>query len=117
VEYAMEVVKQGFACIGLRFATHAVHTAIASQQQQADHAEFPSVPYLISFLRTPEHPCDHATHRTPDQCFIPQSDIQVSLEVAAGAQPKKTTLRKFSYRGVVVDALLDMSMDYPFQMS
>ncbi|XP_071676423.1 small ribosomal subunit protein uS19-like [Lolium perenne] len=83
----MEVVKQGFAYIGLRFATHAVHTAIASHQQQADHAEFPS------------------------------SDIQVSLEVAAGAQPKKTTLRKFSYRGVVVDALLDMSMDYLFQMS
>nr|XP_010936337.1 40S ribosomal protein S15 [Elaeis guineensis] len=33
------------------------------------------------------------------------------VEVAAGGQPKKRTFRKFSYRGVDLDALLDMSTD------
>ena len=37
-------------------------------------------------------------------------------EVAAGAQPKKRTFRKFSYRGVDLDALLDMSTDDLVQM-
>jgi small subunit ribosomal protein S15e len=34
----------------------------------------------------------------------------VEPEVAAGA-PKKRTFRKYSYRGVDLDALLDMSTD------
>ncbi|XP_072951484.1 small ribosomal subunit protein uS19-like isoform X2 [Typha angustifolia] len=34
----------------------------------------------------------------------------VDVDVAAG-QPKKRTFRKFSYRGVDLDALLDMSTD------
>ncbi|XP_072951483.1 small ribosomal subunit protein uS19-like isoform X1 [Typha angustifolia] len=37
-----------------------------------------------------------------------QADVDV--DVAAG-QPKKRTFRKFSYRGVDLDALLDMSTD------
>ncbi|KAL0322443.1 UNVERIFIED_CONTAM: 40S ribosomal protein S15 [Sesamum angustifolium] len=35
----------------------------------------------------------------------------VDTEVAAGGQPKKRTFKKFSYRGVDLDALLDMSTD------
>ncbi|WVZ99176.1 hypothetical protein U9M48_044509 [Paspalum notatum var. saurae] len=35
----------------------------------------------------------------------------VEAEVAAGGQPKKRTFRKYSYRGVDLDALLDMSTD------
>jgi hypothetical protein len=40
-----------------------------------------------------------------------QADVDVETEVAAAAQPKKRTFRKFSYRGVDLDALLDMSTD------
>jgi small subunit ribosomal protein S15e len=36
--------------------------------------------------------------------------------VAAGAPLKKRTFRKFSYRGVDLDALLDMSTDDLVQM-
>ncbi|GJN24743.1 hypothetical protein PR202_gb12502 [Eleusine coracana subsp. coracana] len=39
------------------------------------------------------------------------ADVDVETEVAAGAQPKKRTFRKYSYRGVDLDALLDMSTD------
>uniref|UniRef100_A0A453BK50 40S ribosomal protein S15 n=1 Tax=Aegilops tauschii subsp. strangulata TaxID=200361 RepID=A0A453BK50_AEGTS len=45
-----------------------------------------------------------------------QADVDVDTEVAAGAQPKKRTFRKFSYRGVDLDALLDMSTDDLVQM-
>ncbi|CAM0876895.1 unnamed protein product [Alopecurus aequalis] len=38
------------------------------------------------------------------------ADVEVDPEVAAGA-PKKRTFRKFSYRGVDLDALLDMSSE------
>ncbi|PWZ13296.1 40S ribosomal protein S15 [Zea mays] len=38
------------------------------------------------------------------------ADVDVEPEVAAGA-PKKRTFRKYSYRGVDLDALLDMSTD------
>ncbi|KQK12684.2 40S ribosomal protein S15 [Brachypodium distachyon] len=38
------------------------------------------------------------------------ADVDVEPEVAAG-QPKKRTFRKFSYRGVDLDALLDMSKE------
>uniref|UniRef100_A0A8R7PDR2 40S ribosomal protein S15 n=1 Tax=Triticum urartu TaxID=4572 RepID=A0A8R7PDR2_TRIUA len=44
------------------------------------------------------------------------ADVDVDTEVAAGAQPKKRTFRKFSYRGVDLDALLDMSTDDLVQM-
>jgi small subunit ribosomal protein S15e len=38
--------------------------------------------------------------------------VEVDPEVAAGgAAPKKRTFRKFSYRGVDLDALLDMSSE------
>ncbi|TVT97313.1 hypothetical protein EJB05_15499, partial [Eragrostis curvula] len=39
------------------------------------------------------------------------ADVDVETEVAAGAAPKKRTFRKYSYRGVDLDALLDMSTD------
>ncbi|CAM0151127.1 unnamed protein product [Urochloa decumbens] len=39
------------------------------------------------------------------------ADVDVEPEVAAGAAPKKRTFRKYSYRGVDLDALLDMSTD------
>ena len=39
-----------------------------------------------------------------------QADVDVDTEVAA-AGPKKRTFRKYSYRGVDLDALLDMSTD------
>ncbi|RCV09816.1 hypothetical protein SEVIR_2G063300v4 [Setaria viridis] len=38
------------------------------------------------------------------------ADVDVEPEVAAGA-PKKRTFRKYSYRGVDLDSLLDMSTD------
>lgn len=38
-----------------------------------------------------------------------QADVEV--DVAAAAQPKKRTFKKFSFRGVDLDALLDMSTD------
>nr|BAA01746.1 ribosomal protein S15 [Oryza sativa] len=38
------------------------------------------------------------------------ADVEVETEVAAGAQPKKRTFRKYSYRGVDLE-LLDMSTD------
>ena len=40
-----------------------------------------------------------------------QADVEVDPEVAAAGQPKKRTFRKYSYRGVDLDALLDMSTD------
>jgi hypothetical protein len=40
-----------------------------------------------------------------------QADVDVEAEVAAAGQPKKRTFRKYSYRGVDLDALLDMSTD------
>jgi hypothetical protein len=40
-----------------------------------------------------------------------QADVDVAAEAAAGAAPKKRTFRKYSYRGVDIDALLDMSTD------
>ena len=40
-----------------------------------------------------------------------QADVEVDAEVAAAGQPKKRTFRKYSYRGVDLDALLDMSTD------
>jgi small subunit ribosomal protein S15e len=46
----------------------------------------------------------------------PQADVEVDPEVAAGAPAKKRTFRKFSYRGVDLDALLDMSTDDLVQM-
>jgi hypothetical protein len=46
-----------------------------------------------------------------DRVVFPQADVEVETEVAAGAQPKKRTFRKYSYRGVDLDALLDMSTD------
>ncbi|KAK3149053.1 hypothetical protein QOZ80_3AG0212310 [Eleusine coracana subsp. coracana] len=39
------------------------------------------------------------------------ADVDVETEVAAAGQPKKRTFRKYSYRGVDLDALLDMSTD------
>uniref|UniRef100_K4AE50 40S ribosomal protein S15 n=3 Tax=Setaria TaxID=4554 RepID=K4AE50_SETIT len=39
------------------------------------------------------------------------ADVEVDTEVAAAGQPKKRTFRKYSYRGVDLDALLDMSTD------
>ncbi|KAL8525038.1 hypothetical protein ACS0TY_014595 [Phlomoides rotata] len=39
----------------------------------------------------------------------------VDPEVAAG-QPKKRTFKKFSFRGVDLDALLDMSTDDPVKL-
>ncbi|WVZ56642.1 hypothetical protein U9M48_007138 [Paspalum notatum var. saurae] len=39
------------------------------------------------------------------------ADADVETEVAAAGQPKKRTFRKYSYRGVDLDALLDMSTD------
>jgi hypothetical protein len=100
------VVKQGSTCVGLHSATHAVHTASASQPQQADHGEFPLVTFLISLIRR----SIHATLLTPDRRLILQADVEVDPEMAVGAQPKKRTFLKFSYRGVL-DVLLDMSMD------
>ncbi|KAM0873115.1 hypothetical protein ACQ4PT_038302 [Festuca glaucescens] len=44
------------------------------------------------------------------------ADVEVDPEVAAGAPLKKRTFRKFSYRGVDLDALLDMSTDDLVQM-
>ncbi|KAJ8767852.1 hypothetical protein K2173_020792 [Erythroxylum novogranatense] len=38
------------------------------------------------------------------------ADVEVDV-AAAGAQPKKRTFKKFSFRGVDLDALLDMSTD------
>ncbi|KAJ6769069.1 40S RIBOSOMAL PROTEIN S15-6 [Salix koriyanagi] len=35
----------------------------------------------------------------------------VDTELAAAGQPKKRTFKKFSFRGVDLDALLDMSTD------
>ena len=35
----------------------------------------------------------------------------MDTEVAAAGQPKKRTFKKFSFRGVDLDALLDMSTD------
>jgi small subunit ribosomal protein S15e len=37
--------------------------------------------------------------------------VEVDTEVAATGQPKKMMFRKYSYRGVHLDALLDMSTD------
>ncbi|EMS48680.1 40S ribosomal protein S15 [Triticum urartu] len=42
--------------------------------------------------------------------FSSRADVDVAPEVAA-AGPKKRTFRKFSYRGVDLDALLDMSSE------
>ncbi|XP_044346056.1 40S ribosomal protein S15-like [Triticum aestivum] len=42
--------------------------------------------------------------------FSSQADVDVDPEVAA-AGPKKRTFRKFSYRCVDLDALLDMSSE------
>ncbi|KAG4929139.1 hypothetical protein AAZX31_17G004300 [Glycine max] len=40
------------------------------------------------------------------------ADVEVDAAAAAGAaQPKKRTFKKFSFRGVDLDALLDMSTD------
>uniref|UniRef100_A0A0D3FQ79 40S ribosomal protein S15 n=1 Tax=Oryza barthii TaxID=65489 RepID=A0A0D3FQ79_9ORYZ len=39
------------------------------------------------------------------------ADVEVEAEVAAAGAPKKRTFRKYSYRGVDLDALLDMSTD------
>lgn len=38
-----------------------------------------------------------------------QADVET--DVAAAGQPKKRTFKKFSFRGVDLDALLDMSTD------
>jgi len=38
-----------------------------------------------------------------------QADVEA--DVAAAGQPKKRTFKKFSFRGVDLDALLDMSTD------
>jgi small subunit ribosomal protein S15e len=43
-------------------------------------------------------------------CFS-QADVVVETGVAAVGQPKKRTFRKYSYRGVDLDSLLDMSTD------
>ena len=44
-----------------------------------------------------------------------QADVEVDVAAAAAAaaagQPKKRTFKKFSFRGVDLDALLDMSTD------
>ncbi|KAG5041711.1 hypothetical protein JHK85_014187 [Glycine max] len=40
------------------------------------------------------------------------ADVEVDVAAAAAAgQPKKRTFKKFSFRGVDLDALLDMSTD------
>jgi small subunit ribosomal protein S15e len=41
-------------------------------------------------------------------CFV-QADVET--DVAAPGLPKKRTFKKFSFRGVDLDALLDMSTD------
>ncbi|XP_044378759.1 uncharacterized protein [Triticum aestivum] len=46
----------------------------------------------------------------PRGAFSSQADVDVDPEVAA-AGPKKRMFRKFSYRGVDLDALLDMSSE------
>lgn len=38
-------------------------------------------------------------------------EMQADVEVDVAGQPKKRTFKKFSFRGVDLDALLDMSMD------
>ncbi|GFZ19755.1 ribosomal protein S19 family protein [Actinidia rufa] len=38
-------------------------------------------------------------------------EADVETDVAAGGMPKKRTFKKFSFRGVDLDALLDMSTD------
>jgi hypothetical protein len=42
-------------------------------------------------------------------CLIFQADVEP--EVAAAGVPKKRTFKKFSFRGVDLDALLDMKTD------
>ena len=39
------------------------------------------------------------------------ADVEGEVAAAAGAAPKKRTFRKFSYRGIDLDALLDMSTE------
>lgn len=41
--------------------------------------------------------------------WVFQADVET--DVAAAGQPKKRTFKKFSFRGVDLDALLDMSTD------
>jgi small subunit ribosomal protein S15e len=41
--------------------------------------------------------------------FVFQADVET--DVAAAGIPKKRTFKKFSFRGVDLDALLDMSTD------
>jgi hypothetical protein len=43
--------------------------------------------------------------------FLSQADVDVETGVTAVGQPKKRTFRKYSYRGVDLDSLLDMSTD------
>ncbi|OEL30861.1 40S ribosomal protein S15 [Dichanthelium oligosanthes] len=57
--------------------------------------------FAIAELANPFVRCDGAS----------QADVDVETEVAAAGQPKKRTFRKYSYRGVDLDALLDMSTD------
>jgi len=40
-----------------------------------------------------------------------QADVEVDAAAAAAGVPKKRTFKKFSFRGVDLDALLDMSTD------
>jgi small subunit ribosomal protein S15e len=43
--------------------------------------------------------------------FLSQADVDVETGVTAVGQPKKRTFRKYSYRGMDLDSLLDMSTD------
>ncbi|KAF0921983.1 hypothetical protein E2562_020667 [Oryza meyeriana var. granulata] len=44
------------------------------------------------------------------------ADVDVETEVATAGQPKKRTFRKYSYRGMDLDVLLDMSTDDLIQL-
>lgn len=65
---------------------------------------FPAFDFL-SFSRQPNSSNDCSNFF---KFFLPQADVET--DVAAG-QPKKRTFKKFSFRGVDLDALLDMSTD------
>ncbi|RWW83360.1 hypothetical protein BHE74_00008131 [Ensete ventricosum] len=43
--------------------------------------------------------------------MVPCKSVIVNAVEVGGAQPKKRTFRKFSYRGVDLDQLLDMGLD------
>lgn len=46
-----------------------------------------------------------------DAVLVSSLQADVEADVAVAGQPKKRTFKKFSFRGVDLDALLDMSTD------